>query len=61
MKLRVIKVSKGNLNIALLYSTWASKRNRIKTWEIGDRLLFVSESYVIATAMVRGFPFKPAI
>ena len=57
MKLRIIKVCKENLDVALQHSTWANKRNRMKTWEKGDRLVFVTGSDVIATAMVSGTPF----
>jgi hypothetical protein len=57
MKLRIIKVCKENLDVALQHSTWANKRNLMKTWEKGDCLLFVTGSDVIATATVSGETF----
>ncbi|MDD4615139.1 MAG: hypothetical protein PHI40_07050 [Caldisericia bacterium] len=58
MNVRIIKVCKENLDVALQHSTWANKRNRMKKWEKGDALVFVTGSDVIATALVDGKPFS---
>ncbi len=57
MNVRIIKVCEENLQVALEHATWAAKRNRMKKWEKGDYLVFVTGSDVKATAQVTGKPY----
>lgn len=58
MRLRIIKVTELNLSICIENNIWGSEQSRLKSWAVGENLVFTVDKHLAAMAVVIGKPFS---
>jgi hypothetical protein len=57
LNLRLCKIDEHGFLVCVKHAVWGSKRNRFKSWKVGDQLAFIVGKSIAGLAKVSGKPF----